>query len=147
MTTTQTPTPRPTHARFTTPIYATCATDTLDREARARRRSRSARAWLRAVRDDPKALADYFDVPLALPYVFARKSTAHLDPAPHSPVLHGLPVVDEARAAVRKGERGLIVLAPILRKPSADEVASGGDPDRRVPVGFRTSSTSTTSRP
>ena len=38
---------------------------------------------------------------------------------------------------VRKGERGLTILAPLLRKPTADEIATGADPDRRVPYGFR----------
>ena len=42
---------------------------------------------------------------------------------------------------VRKGERGITVLAPVLRRPTTDEVAAGHDPDDRVPAGFRTMTT------
>ena len=42
---------------------------------------------------------------------------------------------------VRKGERGITVLAPVLRKPTADEIASGHDPAEWVPVGFKTAVT------
>lgn len=42
---------------------------------------------------------------------------------------------------VRKGERGLMVLAPVLRKPTAAEVATGADPDGSRAVAYRTATT------
>jgi antirestriction protein ArdC len=42
---------------------------------------------------------------------------------------------------VRKGERGLTVFAPILRRPTKQEVAAGADPAKRIVAGFRTAVT------
>lgn len=39
---------------------------------------------------------------------------------------------------VRKGERGITILAPVLRRPTATESAAGTDSDEPVVVGYRT---------
>lgn len=42
---------------------------------------------------------------------------------------------------VRRGERGLMVYAPILTRPTKDEIASGAGPDERKVRGFRVATT------
>ena len=39
---------------------------------------------------------------------------------------------------VRKGESGLTILAPVLRRATKAEIAAGADPDKRTVVAFRT---------
>ena len=42
---------------------------------------------------------------------------------------------------VRRGEKGLMVYAPVLTKPTKEEIAGGADPDKRVVRGFRVATT------
>lgn len=42
---------------------------------------------------------------------------------------------------VRRGERGLMIYAPILRRPTDEEIQDGADPERRVVAGYRVTHT------
>lgn len=44
---------------------------------------------------------------------------------------------DETERGVKQGERALRVFAPLMRKPTADEVAAGADPEQKRVVAFK----------
>ncbi|PAP77252.1 ArdC family protein [Rubrivirga marina] len=127
---------------LTTPIMSMA-----QRDARPNRQARldAAKAvlarGLAGVRDDPKALAAYLAFrarfhdysPRNTMLIFLQRPTAKYCMGFRSWTKHGRRVL--------KGERGLTVLAPILRRPTEGDVAAGHDPDDRVPVGFRTTTT------
>ena len=112
-----------------------------DRQARLDAAKAVLARGLSGVRDDPKALAAYLAFrarfhdysPRNTLLIWMQRPTARHCMGFRSWTKHG--------RRVRKGERGITVLAPILRRPTADEVAAGHDPDERVACGFRTTTT------
>ena len=127
---------------LTTPLLASTTKD--DRPTRQDRLDAAKAVLARGisgVRDDPAALAAYLRFrshfrdysPRNAMLIWMQRPTARHCMGFRSWTKHG--------RRVRKGERGLTILAPILRRPKADEIATGADPDERVPAGFRTTTT------
>ena len=120
--------------------------DTTDRRTREGKPSReeklaAARAVLEAgladVQDDPEALAAFLafrarfhDYSLSnAVLIWCQRPSARHCMSYRAWQTHG--------RQVRKGERGLTILAPVTRKPTKDEIAAGADPSERSVVGYR----------
>ncbi len=143
MATKNTPAPGQLALGLTTPLFAATPKDA-DASERPSRQDRldAAKAvlarGLSGVRDDPAALAAYLAFrghfrdysPRNTMLVFMQRPTARFTAGLRTWARHG--------RRVRKGERGITILAPILARPTAEDVAAGADPDDRVPVRFKT---------
>ena len=113
----------------------------LDDQSPRERRLDEARATLArgfaGVRDDPETLAAYLRFAARFTELSTRNRMLVFLQDPAARWVKGYRAWQKAGRQVRKGERALTILAPLLRKPTADEVAAGADPDRRVPFGYR----------
>ncbi|WP_412062118.1 ArdC-like ssDNA-binding domain-containing protein [Rubrivirga sp. IMCC45206] len=107
----------------------------------SQRRADQARARLAqgldGIREDPAVLAGYLAFCAHFTDYSARNKLLVYLQNPRARHCKGYRDWTRHGRQVRKGERGLTILAPLLRKPTADEVAAGADPDRRIPYGFR----------
>ncbi|PAP76368.1 ArdC-like ssDNA-binding domain-containing protein [Rubrivirga marina] len=137
-----TPAPNQLALGLTTPVLSAAQRDARpDRQTRLDAAKAVLARGLAGVRDDPKALEAYLAFrarfhdysPRNTMLIFLQRPTAKYCMGFRSWTKHG--------RRVRKGERGITVLAPILRRPTTEEVAVGHDPDDRVPAGFRTATT------
>ena len=112
-----------------------------DDRSPSRRRADQARARLAqgfaAVREDPAAFAGYLAFCARFTDYSARNKLLVYLQDPNARFCKGYRDWLGHGRQVRRGEKGLTILAPLLRRPTADEVAAGADPDRRVPFGFR----------
>ena len=117
--------------------FTAAADDRTASQRRADQASARLAAGFDAVREDPKALAGYLAFCAHFHGYSARNRLLVYLQDPNARHCMGFRSWRKHGRQVRKGERGLTVLAPLLRKPSADEVAAGADPDRKVPFGFR----------
>ncbi len=89
------------------------------------------------IREDPAVLAGYLAFCSRFTDYSARNKLLIYLQNPRARHCMGFRSWRKYGRQVRKGERGISILAPLLRKPTADEVGAGADPDRRVPYGFR----------
>ena len=112
-----------------------------DREARLDAARAVLDRGLDGVRDDPAALAAYLAFRAHFRDYSARNAVLLWMQRPTARHCMGFKAWQTHGRRVRKGERGLVVFAPVLRRPTAAEVAAGHDPDDRVPAGFRTATT------
>jgi len=115
-----------------------------DRTARQRRADEaSARLALgfEGIRDDPSVLTGYLTFAAHFRGYSARNKLLVYLQDPHARFCKGYRDWQRHGRQVRKGERGLTVLAPMLRRPTPDEISQGADPDRRVPYGFKATAT------
>jgi len=137
-----TPAPNQLALGLTTPVLSAAQRDARpDRQTRLDAAKAVLARGLAGVRDDQKALAAYLAFrarfhdysPRNTLLIWMQRPTARHCMGFRSWTRHG--------RRVRKGERGLTILAPILRRPTAEEVAAGHDSDERVPVGFKTTTT------
>ena len=96
---------------------------------------------LAGIRDDPAALAAYLAFRGHFHEYSARNALLIFMQRPSARHCMGFKSWTKHGRRVRRGERGITVLAPVLRKPTADEVAAGHDPNERVPAGYRTATT------
>lgn len=126
---------------LTNPVYASRKTDGPDRETRLAAAHAVLARGLSGVRDDPKALAAYLSFrahfrdysPRNTLLIWMQRPTARYCMGFRSWTKHG--------RRVRKGERGLVVFAPVLRRPTPEEIVAGQYPDECVPLGYRTATT------
>lgn len=93
------------------------------------------------VRDDPDALRAYLAFRAHFHDYSSRNALLIWMQRPSAKHCMGFKTWTKHGRRVRKGERGLTVLAPILRKPTSDEVAARQDPEERVACGFKTATT------
>lgn len=115
------------------------------RDARSRTpsedRMEAARATLAdglaAVRDDPGALARFLAFAARFRSYSARNQLLIYLQRPSARHCMGYRAWQDHSRQVRRGERGLTVLAPLTRRPTAEEIADGTDPDGRVVFGYR----------
>ena len=118
-----------------------CFTAATDDRTPSQRRADQASARLAAgfagIREDPAALAGYLAFCARFTDYSARNRLLVYLQNPHARHCMGFKSWRTHGRQVRKGERGLSILAPLLRRPSKDEIAAGADPDDRVPFGFR----------
>ncbi len=127
---------------LTTPILSAS-----QRDARPSREDRleAARAvlarGLAGVRDDPAALEAHLRFRAHFRDYSARNTMLIWMQRPTARYCMGFKTWKTHGRRVKKGERGLVVLAPVLRRPTDAEIASGHDPTDRVPIGFRTATT------
>ena len=131
---------------LTTPALAAVPKGT-ERAERPTRRDRldAARAvlarGLAGVRDDPAALRAYLAFRARFRDYSPRNALLIWMQRPTARYCMGFRTWTKHGRRVRKGERGITVLAPVLREPTAEEVAAGHGPDERVPAGYRTATT------
>jgi antirestriction protein ArdC len=127
---------------LTTPVLSTAQRDARpDRQARLDAAHAVLARGLSGVRDDPKVLAAYLAFRARFHDYSPRNTLLIWMQRPTAKYCMGFRSWTKHGRRVRKGERGITVLAPILRRPSEGEVAAGHDPDDRVPAGFRTATT------
>ncbi|HIF20708.1 MAG TPA: ImmA/IrrE family metallo-endopeptidase [Gemmatimonadetes bacterium] len=128
---------------LTTPVLAPTpkGADHPDREARLDAARAVLARGVSGVRDDPQALAAYLAFRARFRGYSARNTMLIWMQRPAARYCMGFRAWTTHGRRVRKGERGLMILAPILRRPTDIEIAAGHDPDTRVPVGFRTTTT------
>ncbi|OZC02399.1 ArdC-like ssDNA-binding domain-containing protein [Rubricoccus marinus] len=115
----------------------TAAGDRTAGQRRADEASARLAAGFDAVREDPQRLKGYLAFCARFTDYSARNKLLLYLQNPQARHCMGFRSWKAHGRQVKRGERGLTVLAPLLRRPSAAEVASGADPDRRVPYGFR----------
>lgn len=127
---------------LTTPVLSRSQqADRPDREARlAAARAVLARG-VAGVRDDPAALGAYLAFRAHFHEYSARNALLIWMQRPTARHCMGYKAWTAHGRRVRRGERGITVLAPVLRRPTAAEVVAGADPDDRVPAGFKTATT------
>ena len=120
-------------------VCASSPTAQDDRSARERRLD-EARATLSrgfaGVRDDPETLAAYLRFAARFTELSTRNRMLVFLQDPAARWVKGYRAWQKAGRQVRKGERALTILAPLLRRPTADEMAAGAN--QRVPYGYRT---------
>ena len=127
---------------LTTPVLSAAERDARpDRQARLDAAHAVLARGLAGVRDDPAALADYLRFRSHFRDYSARNTLLIWMQRPSARFCMGFRAWQTHGRRVRRGERGLTVLAPVLRRPTAAEVAAGHDPDDRVVAGFRTATT------
>ncbi len=118
-----------------------CFTAATDDRSASQRRADQASARLAAgfagIREDPAALAGYLAFCARFTDYSARNKLLVYLQNPHARHCMGFRSWLKHGRQVRRGERGLSILAPLLRRPTADEISGGADPDRKVPFGFR----------
>jgi hypothetical protein len=98
-------------------------------------------AGLADVRDDPEALARYLAFAARFHDYSPRNRLLIFLQRPTARFCKGYRAWQAVGRQVRKGERGLAILAPILRRPSKEELAAGQDPDQKTLIGFRATKT------
>ena len=124
---------------LTTPVLSAAERDARpDREARLAAAHAVLARGLAGVRDDPAALADYLRFRSHFRDYSPRNTLLVFMQRPSARFTTGLRTWAKHGRRVRKGERGVTIMAPVLRRPTAEEVAAGGAADERVPVGFKT---------
>ncbi len=96
---------------------------------------------LAGVREDPEALAAYLRFRSHFRDYSVQNSLLIQLQRPEARYCMGYRAWQKHGRQVRKGERGLMVYAPILRRPTEEEIAAGADPERRVVAGFRVTHT------
>lgn len=128
---------------LTTPVLASTpkGADHPDRQARLDAARAVLARGVSGVRDDPQALAAYLAFRARFRGYSTRNTMLIWMQRPAARFCMGFRAWTTHGRRVRKGERGLMILAPILRRPTDVEIAAGHDPDTRVPAGFRTTTT------
>ena len=127
---------------FSAPVPASSATPATDDDRTpSQRRADQARATLEAglsgLRDDPAALAGYLAFSALFRDYSARNRLLVYLQRPRARFCKGYRDWLKNGRQVRKGEKALTILAPLVRRPTKAEVAAGADADRCVPFGFR----------
>ena len=129
---------------FSAPVPASIVAPTPtadDERTPSQRRADQARATLEAglsgIREDPAALAGYLAFSARFRDYSARNRLLVYLQRPRAQFCKGYRDWLKNGRQVRKGEKALSILAPLLRKPNQEELAAGADPDRRIPFGFR----------
>ncbi|PAP75093.1 ArdC-like ssDNA-binding domain-containing protein [Rubrivirga marina] len=127
---------------LTTPVLSAAQRDARpDRQVRLDAAKAVLARGLAGVRDDPAALRAYLAFRARFHNYSPRNTLLIWMQRPTARHCAGFKTWTRHGRRVRKGERGITVLAPILRRPTEGEVAAGHDPDDRVPAGFRTTTT------
>ena len=128
---------------FTTPIPTPVpeAPELSPREQRLAEAHATLAAGLAGVREDPASLAAFLAFSARFRTYSARNQMLVFVQRPTARFCKGFRAWQAEGRQVRKGERGIKILAPCLRRPTADEIAGGADPDRRVVYGYRTTTT------
>ncbi len=135
-------TPNPLALGLTTPVLSAAQQAARpDRQTRLDAAKAVLARGLAGVRDDPAALAAYLAFRARFHDYSPRNTLLIWMQRPTARHCMGFRAWTRHGRRVRKGERGITVLAPILRRPTADEVSAGHDPEERVPTGFRTTTT------
>ena len=93
------------------------------------------------VREDPDALAAYLRFRAHFRGYSVQNTMLILWQRPTARFCMGYRAWQRHGRQVRKGERALMIYAPILRRPTEEEVGGGVDPDERVVSGFRVTHT------
>lgn len=135
---------------FTTALYAavTPSTSTIvetdgapDRPSREDRLA-AAHAVLSAglsdVRDDPEAMASFLQFRSHFRDYSLNNSVLIWTQNPAARFVKGYRAWQAVGRQVRKGETGITILAPVLRRPTKAEIAAGADPGETSVVAFRT---------
>ena len=124
---------------LTTPILTTnTQAERPDRETRlAAARAVLARG-LAGVTDDPRTLAAYLDFAGRFRDYSPRNTLLVYMQRPSARFCKGFRAWTAHGRRVRKGERGITILAPIVRKATKAEIAAGTDPADASVIGFRT---------
>ena len=115
----------------------TAVDDRTPSQRRADQASARLAAGFDGIREDPAVLAGYLGFCARFTDYSARNRLLVYLQNPHAKFCMGFRSWRKHGRQVRRGERGLSILAPLLRNPSADEIAAGADPDRKVPFGYR----------
>ncbi len=118
--------------------FTAAADDRTASQRRADQASARLAAGFAGIREDPAVLAGYLAFCAQFTDYSARNRLLVYLQNPHARHCMGFRSWRKHGRQVRKGEKGLSILAPLLRKPTADEIAAGADPDRKVPFGYRT---------
>lgn len=112
-----------------------------DNRTASQRRADEASARLAAgfdsIREDPAVLAGYLAFCAHFTDYSAKNKLLVYLQNPCARHCMGFKSWRKHGRQVRKGERGLSILAPLLRRPTAVEIAAGADPDRKVAFGYR----------
>ena len=125
----------------------THATENTTRTSVSRREEKLAKAravlerGLSDVREDPEALAAYLRFRARFRDYSVQNTLLILLQRPSARYCMGYRAWQRHGRQVRRGERGLAVFAPILRRPTEEEIRGGADPDERIVAGFRVTHT------
>lgn len=131
---------------FTATLYTAAApgtstiveTDRPSREDRLAAAHAVLAAGLSDVRDDPEAMARFLAFRARFHDYSLNNSILIWAQNPAARFVKGYRAWQAVGRQVRKGETGITILAPVLRRPSKAEIAAGADPDQRTAVAFRT---------
>jgi antirestriction protein ArdC len=93
------------------------------------------------VREDPEALAAYLRFRSCFREYSVQNTMLIMLQRPTAQYCKGYRAWLQHGRQVRKGEKGLMIYAPILRRPTEEEIAGGADPDERIVSGFRVTHT------
>lgn len=122
-----------THAETATPETREQAT----REDRLAAARATLTAGLQDVRDDPEATARFLAFRAHFHDYSLNNSVLIWVQNPSARHVKGYRAWQAVGRQVRKGERGLTILAPVVRRPTKAEIAAGADPDECTAVAFR----------
>ena len=129
-----------TAAPTTSDSIAADSTDTgrTDREARLDAARAVLARGLSDVRDDPEAMARFLAFRSRFHDYSLNNTVLVWMQNPSARFVKGYRAWQAVGRQVRKGETGLTILAPVLRRPTKAEIAAGADPDKKTAVAFRT---------
>lgn len=108
------------------------------RDARLQQARETLAQGLQHVQNDPDTLAAYLRFRANFRTYSPQNTLLLFEQRPMAQYVMGFAQWKKHGRYVRKGEKGLAIFVPILRKPTDEEVAEKGlDPDERVLVSFR----------
>ena len=128
------------HTPAAPPPQADEAPDRPSREDRLAAAHAILASGLSDVRDDPEAMARFLLFRSKFHEYSIGNTVLVWMQNPSARFVKGYRAWQAVGRQVRKGETGITILAPVLRRPTKAEIAAGADPDTRTAVAFRTAS-------
>ena len=89
------------------------------------------------ISDDPRSLAAYLRFRAHFRSYGVQNTIMIRQQRPSARYVKGYKQWQKHGRQVRKGERGITIWIPLLRKPTDDDIADGADPERNVLYGWR----------
>lgn len=127
---------------LTTPILSPAAqADRPDRETRLAAAHAVLTRGLAGVREDPRAMAAFLTFRSHFHEYSINNTVLIWMQRPSARYTMGFRTWLKHGRRVRKGERGLVVFAPIVHRPTKAEIGAGADPDDKTVAGYKTAVT------
>ncbi|HEX8298204.1 MAG TPA: ArdC family protein, partial [Rubricoccaceae bacterium] len=117
---------------------ASATTDRPSREDRLTAAHAVLASGLSDVRDDPEAMARFLAFRARFHDYSLNNTVLIWTQNPAARFVKGYRAWQAVGRQVRRGETGITILAPVVRRATKAEIAAGADPDKKTAIAFRT---------